>query len=86
MGTERQIRTQIAISTMAQTRAELRNLFNPEQDGRGESPPSIFPRSKTFRWALSHPARRILGNGLGAAVSRVLLARFIGKWALGRRS
>jgi hypothetical protein len=85
-GTPGDVRSQDAISTMECTRAELRCIFQSGQPMQ-TVPPDTFPRSKTLRWALSHPLSRLFGSGtLNGTVARVLLARFVGTWLLGRRS
>jgi uncharacterized membrane protein YqjE len=85
-GTPEGVRSQDAVSTMERTRAELRCIFQSDQQMQ-TVPPDTFPRSKTFRWALSHPLSRLFGSGgLNGTVARILLARFVGTWLLGRRS
>jgi hypothetical protein len=85
-GTPGGVQLQDAVSTLARTRAELRDILDPSQRMQ-KIPPDTFPRSKTFRWALSHPASRLFGSGtLNGAVMRMVLARFIGTWLLGRKS
>ncbi len=85
-GTQGEVRSQDAISTLAATRAELRTILQSEQPVQ-TVPPDTFPRSKIFRWALSRPISRVLGSGtLNGAVMRILLARFLGTWLMGRRS
>ena len=85
-GTPGDLRSQDPVSTLAGTRAEIRILFQSEQSVQ-TVPPDTFPRSKTFRWALSRPVSRLVGSGtLSGAVMRMLLARFVGTWLLGRRS
>lgn len=85
-GTAGGVQAQDAVSTLARTRAELRDILDPNQRMQ-TIPPDTFPRSKTFRWALSRPASRLFGSGtLNGAVMRMVLARFIGTWLLGRKS
>jgi hypothetical protein len=85
-GTPGELRSQDAISTLAATRAALRILFQSDQPAQAV-PPDTFPRSKTFRWALSRPVSRLMGSGtLSGAVVRILLTRFVGTWLMGRRS
>ena len=87
MQNERQIRTQLAIATMALTRAQLRIILRPDQQLEQSIGPNAFPRSKTFRWALALPVRRWIGSGiLNSTLSRLLLARLIGFWMFGRRA
>ena len=85
MESERQIRTQLAIATMALTRAELRIIFQSDLQREQALEPDAFPRSKTFRWALRHPLRQWFGSGtLQGTVARLVLARFIGSRMFGR--
>jgi hypothetical protein len=85
MENARQIRTQLAIATLALTRAELRIIFQSDRQREQMIEPNAFPRSRTFRWALTHPLRRWFRSGtLQGTVARLLLARFIGSRMLGR--
>jgi uncharacterized membrane protein YqjE len=85
-GTPGDVWSQGAVSTMQRTRSELRCIFQSDEQMQ-TVPPDTFPRSRTFRWALSHPLSRLFGSGtLNGTVARVLLARFVGTWLLGRRS
>jgi uncharacterized membrane protein YqjE len=84
-GTAGSLQSQGPVSTLEQTRAQLRAILRSEEPAQA-IPPDTFPRSRTFRWALSHPIRRLLGSGtLNGVVTRVLLARFVGTWLLGRQ-
>jgi hypothetical protein len=64
-------RVQAAVLTMEHTRAEARALFMPQGPKGGGGRSSGFPRSKTFRWLLTHP----LGRWLGSAVITGTLLR-----------
>jgi hypothetical protein len=69
-------RAQAAVLTMERTRAEARALLVPQgpQGGGGRS--SGFPRSKTFRWLLTHPVGRWLGSAvLTGTLSRLPLIK-----------
>ena len=78
-------RAQTAVRTLEQTRAEARALLMPRSTEGAGGQSSAFPRSKTFRWLLTHPVARSLGSALLAgALSRLPMGRFIGK-ALFRR-
>ena len=56
-------RAQAAVLSLELTRAELRTLLLPQgPSGGGRS--SGFPRSKTFRWLLTHPVGRWLGSAV----------------------
>jgi len=69
------------VLTMAHTRAEARALFMPRGTKGAHGQLSEFPRSKTFRWLLTHPVGRWLGSALmTGALSRLPLARFIATW------
>ena len=86
MENERQIRTQAAMVAMERTRAELRTLFQSDQQNPAIEP-DTFPRSKTLRWALNHPLRHWFGAGtLSGTVTRMLLAKYLGSLVMGRRS
>lgn len=87
MENERQIRTQAAMVAMERTRAELRIIFQTDLQRAQAMDPNTFPRSKAFRWALSHPLTRLFGAGtVSGAVTRMLLAKYLGALVLGRRS
>jgi hypothetical protein len=78
--------SQSPVSRLEHTRAQLRTILRGEETAQ-DVPPGTFPRSRTFRWALSRPVSRLLGSGtLNGAVMRILLARFVGTWLLGRKS
>jgi hypothetical protein len=57
-------RARAAVLTMERTRAEARALLIPHRPKEGGSPLSTFPRSRTFRWLLTHPIGRWLGSAL----------------------
>jgi hypothetical protein len=87
MENERQIRTQAALVALERTRAELRMIFEPDQTEAQTIEPNTFPRSKTFRWAMSHPVSRLFGGGtLGGTVTRMLITKYLGSLVFGRRS
>lgn len=87
MENERQIRTQAALVAMERTRAELRSIFKPEQEQAQTIAPNTFPRSRTFRWALSHPLSRLFSGGtLGGTLTRMLLTKYLGSLVFGRRA
>jgi hypothetical protein len=78
---ERRTRTRIAIDTLERTRAELRVILQSDRLREQRIDPNVFPRSRTLRWALDHPLRRLIGSGfLTGTLSRLLLARLIGAW------
>jgi len=80
-------RAQTAVRTLEQTRAEARALLMPRSTEGASGQSSAFPRSKTFRWLLTHPVARSLGSALLAgALSRLPMGRFIGKALLGRKA
>lgn len=66
------VRAQLAIQTLAQTRAQARALFMrsaKQADGESRS----FPRSKTFRWLLCNPLGRWIEiASLTSKLSRLL--------------
>jgi len=82
----RQLQTQAVILEMQRTRDELHTLFLPqEQSIKGEGR-SVFPRSRTLRWLLSHPLGRWAGSTLlSGALSRLPIWRFVARWVLGNR-
>jgi uncharacterized membrane protein YqjE len=85
-GTAADAQSRNPVSTLAQTRAQLRAILQGEKPAQ-DVPPDTFPRSRTFRWALSRPVTRLLGSGtLNGTLMRILLARFVGTWLLGRKS
>ena len=57
-------RAQAAVLIMEHTRAEVRALLLPQAPTEGGSRSGGFPRSKTFRWLLSHPVGRWLGSAV----------------------
>jgi hypothetical protein len=57
-------RAQAAVLTMEHTRAEVRALLLPQAPTEGGSRSGGFPRSKTFRWLLTHPVGRWLGSAV----------------------
>lgn len=74
-------RAQAAVATMAHTRAEARALLMPHGAKGAHGQLNEFPRSKTFRWLLTHPVGRWLGSALmTGALSRLPLGRLIGTW------
>jgi len=77
-------RAQAAARTLQETRAEARDLFMPRriEDFGGRS--TAFPRSKTFRWLLTHPIGRSLGSALlMGALSRLPMRLLIGRALFG---
>jgi hypothetical protein len=80
-------RAQIAVRTLAQTRAELRALLIPgtTQGTLGRS--DQFPRSKTFRWLLGQSVGRRLGSALLSGVmSRLPMGWLIGSFIPTRKA
>ena len=57
-------RAQAAVLAMEQTRAEARALLMPQGPNAEGDRSSGFPRSKTFRWLLTHPVARSLGSAV----------------------
>jgi hypothetical protein len=51
-------RAQAAVRTLEQTRAEARALLMPRSTEGAGGQSSAFPRSKTFRWLLTHSVAR----------------------------
>ena len=69
-------RAQAAVLTLEHTRAEARALLMPQGLTGGGGRSSGFPRSKTFRWLLSHPVGRWLGSAvITGALARLPLVR-----------
>jgi len=80
-------RAQAAVQTLEHTRAELRAILMPHSTECASDQSSAFPRSKTFRWLLSHPVARSLGSTLlTRALSRLPIGRFVGKTLFRRKA
>lgn len=72
-------RAHAAVRTLRETRAEARDLFMPRRMEEFGGRSGAFPRSKTFRWLLTHPVGRSLGSALlTGALSRLPMRRLIG--------
>jgi hypothetical protein len=80
-------RAQAAVRTMEHNRAEARALLKPHRAEGAGGQPNAFPRSKTFRWLLTHPVGRSLSSALlSGALSRLPIGRFIGCAPFGRKT
>lgn len=76
-------RAQIALQTLAQTRAELRALLLPDNTQAVPGRSDQFPRSKTFRWLLGQSISRRFGSALlSGAIARLPLGLMISSWFL----
>ena len=85
MQIDRQDRTQAAIGAMELTRAQLRILLQTDRQRMQMIAPNTFPRSKTFRWALTHPLRQWFRSGtLQGTLARIVIARLIGSRLFGK--
>ena len=77
------LRAQTATLELQRTRAELRTVFEPHEQG----PRDAFPRSATFRWLMNHlTPRSIASTAMAAVLVRVPFGKLIGKALFGRRN
>jgi hypothetical protein len=82
MESRRSARVQAAVLTLAEGRSAARSLLAADvgtSDSDAHNNARTFPRSKTFRWLLTHPAGRWLGSAvLTGALYQLPFGRTVG--------